>query len=113
MENRGEVAVVSEQEWSTCRFSVAANGGGEMAHELREHGLNEIYGCSKPMVVRSGIYSTQEIQEPNGSLVQVAILERLMISDVLSLENASRVSEQVGRSLDICRICPLYQPKVL
>jgi hypothetical protein len=77
--------MAEKQSWETCKYSVAA-GAGDMGHELKEHGLYELYGCDNESI--SGLYPLEHIRD-GASYVKAAVLHRIGIADELTKEQAA------------------------
>jgi len=101
----------TEQNWETCKYSVAADGGDEMSYELKKRGLFEVYACGCKEVIESGIYPTEQIKEEDGSLTEVARLHWILIGDELSEEDVKRLKAEVEKALVGCKHCKYYRPK--
>jgi len=98
------------QSWKKCRYAVPADGGGEMATELREHGFHECYYCENPEVVLSRRHPVHPVGGTDSSSVQMAYLCGCLIGDVLSEEEVGVLEKRVDDALAGCNQCASYRP---
>jgi|GEM_PF-5044664 len=99
------------QAWKTCKYAVAADGGGEMAYELKEHGFVESYFCEQPQIIQLQKFPRRYVSEPNGTRTEMALLHNCYIGSNLSPENVKRLEAIVDNALAGCKTCKQYQLK--
>ena len=100
--------MTTEKSWNTCKFAVAT-GGGEIAYELKNHGLNQGYYCDRREITI--LYPTAEIRIEDGSFVKLAELHTILIGDELSEDDVKKLEAMVERALAGCKHCEFHESK--
>lgn len=102
--------MTNEQSWVNCRYATAS-GNGDMQATLEQHDLNEGYNCMRKEVRELGCYPIENIREFDGSFIDVARLEGIMIADDKpSEELVESLKRRVEKSLGVCRHCKFFEP---
>ena len=100
------------QRWESCKYGAASNGGGDMAHELKDYGLAENYDCENDNILNLGVWRGHSVRQPNGEFRNVARLYSLLIGGELSSDEANKIRSGVELNLaKSCANCKFYERK--
>ena len=102
---------MDKQCWENCKYSVASDGGDEMAKMLRQYGLCEGYNCNNEEVIGLEIFPSMRVSDTDGSNTLVSRLFQVRVPGELSEDEQKEAKKVVNEALRACNLCGFHKPK--